>query len=183
MAAQVACDGAPPTRREGRCFGAPLPLHSCSGLPVYVFGQFELSSPGREVLLIPDAADPRSLSAVAWNRALFACVAAAYAALLKGLPRMLGLPTSTSSPGSMYGFWPLSASVAHEELLPLLLGPLYRSLSTQPLFLAIPRDLEDGTSEPASRRQRPVLRRLEDGVVCPPAVSGELHQFVQTHGI
>jgi len=96
---------------------------------------------------------------------------------------MLGLPTSTSSPGSMYGFWPLSASVAHEELLPLLLGPLYRSLSTQPLFLAIPRDLEDGTSEPASRRQRPVLRRLEDGVVCPPAVSGELHQFVQTHGI
>ena len=183
VAAQVACDGAPPTRREGRCFGAPLPLHSCSGLPVYVFGQFELSSPGREVLLIPDAADPRSLSAVAWNRALFACVAAAYAALLKGLPRMLGLPTSTSSPGSMYGFWPLSASVAHEELLPLLLGPLYRSLSTQPLFLAIPRDLEDGTSEPASRRQRPVLRRLEDGVVCPPAVSGELHPFVQTHGI
>jgi len=101
VAAQLLCDGKPPEKREGG-FGAPLPLHDRSGLPVFVFGRFELSRPNRGLLLTTTSNHTSDQRAVAWNRSLFGCVVAAYASLLKRLPRMLGLPANPTAPGILY---------------------------------------------------------------------------------
>ena len=74
----------------------------------------------------------------------------------------------------MYRYWPTASPLAHEELVDLLLTPLYAAAADVPVFLTQPRELEEAAS-------RKALRKLDEGFVCPATLDARVEGFVRQH--
>ena len=197
--------------RAGGGVAAPLPLPTRSGLPVHVVGHFELA-PGRGLpLSVPDGGGRADEAMrVEWNRALFACVVAAYAALLVLLPRHVGLPpdlaleelpSSSRGGGSTSTRGGEAAGAVEEEAPPAAPAvpsmysywPTGGSVAHEELGRLLLAPLYAALAEAAlfltlpreledeSRPQRRVLRRLDDGLVCHGSVEPRVGAFVRAH--
>ena len=110
-----------------------------------------------------------------WNAELVKSCAAAIRRAAHRAAEDFGLPHDQTVSLPMYRYWPRASEMSADALAAALLPPLYTHLAEKELFLVVPRALDD------EKPQRRGLRRLDDGLVCPPSIDGRLGDFVRQH--